>query len=529
MNPTLRARQVASLAFAIASAAPVLSFLAPLAVAAETAEQKYVLSIERIWDRSAHAAFTDVIALGDHLYCTFREGSDHVPGLNGVIRVIRTRDGANWQSVATLEEQHADLRDPKLSVTPDGRLLVNMGASFYHGKERLGIESRVAFAESDCKTFGAPLRVVFPKEMAATGNWLWRITWHEGAAWGCVQQLHDDGPADSRRALRLVRSRDAIHFEEVARLDVDSPSETTLRFLAELGFNRVSIGVQDFDPRVQQAVHRIQSEAVTRAAIEEARAAGFRSVNLDLIYGLPLQTVESFARTLERVIALAPDRIALYNYAHLPAMFKPQRRIAAADLPSPEAKLGILTLAIGRLTGAGYVYIGMDHFARPDDALAVAQRHGLLQRNFQGYSTHPDCDMLALGISAIGRVGPTYAQNVKTLEQYYERLDAGRLPVARGMALAPDDLVRRAVIHALACNFHLSIEGIELGFLIDFRQYFAAELADLARLEEDGLVTIAPGQIDVTPRGRLLVRSICMVFDRYLREKRARATYSKVV
>ena len=353
-----------------------------------------------------------------------------------------------------------------------------------------------------------------------------------------LSQLHWGGGTPTFLArdemTRLVTAVDACFereadFECSIEVDPRRVAPGTLRFLAELGFNRVSIGVQDFDPRVQQAVHRIQSEAVTRAAIEEARAAGFRSVNLDLIYGLPLQTVESFARTLERVIALAPDRIALYNYAHLPAMFKPQRRIAATDLPSPEAKLGILTLAIGRLTGAGYVYIGMDHFARPDDALAVAQRHGLLQRNFQGYSTHPDCDMLALGISAIGRVGPTYAQNVKTLEQYYERLDAGRLPVARGMALAPDDLVRRAVIHALACNFHLSIEGIELGFLIDFRQYFAAELADLARLEEDGLVTIAPGQIDVTPRGRLLVRSICMVFDRYLREKRARATYSKVV
>jgi len=303
----------------------------------------------------------------------------------------------------------------------------------------------------------------------------------------------------------------------------------TMEFLAGLGFNRVSIGVQDFDAAVQHAVHRIQSVDETRRVIEEARGCGFRSVNLDLIYGLPKQTLDSFSRTLDKVLALEPDRIALYSYAHLPKAFKPQRRIAEADLPSAEAKLEIMTLAIGRLTRAGYLYIGMDHFARPGDELAVAQSQGRLQRNFQGYSTRPESDMLGFGVSAIGRVGPTYYQNAKGLEDYYAALDAGRLPVARGIELTKDDLVRRAVIQALTCHFRVSIESIELAYLLDFKTYFSGELDDLRRLAAEGLVELGQDWIVVTARGRLLVRSVCMVFDRYLRERAARATYSKVI
>jgi oxygen-independent coproporphyrinogen-3 oxidase len=299
--------------------------------------------------------------------------------------------------------------------------------------------------------------------------------------------------------------------------------------LAALGFNRLSVGVQDFDRDVQQAVHRIQSEAETRRVINEARASGFRSVNVDLIYGLPRQTLDRFSVTLERTIALAPDRIALYSYAHLPTLFKPQRRIYAVELPSPEVKLQLLTLAIGRLTRAGYVYIGMDHFARPDDDLAVAQRQGRLHRNFQGYSTHAEADLIGIGVSAIGRIGPTYYQNMKDLDDYYSMLEEGVLPVQRGLELTADDLVRRALIQALMCHFRVSIESIELAHLIDFREYFAAELADLARFEADGLVEIGPEWITVTPRGRLLVRAICMVFDRYLRERERRASYSRVI
>ncbi len=302
-----------------------------------------------------------------------------------------------------------------------------------------------------------------------------------------------------------------------------------MAFLAELGFNRISVGVQDFDPAVQQAVHRIQSEDETRRVIVEARGHGFRSVNLDLIYGLPRQTLDSFNATLDRILALDPDRIALYNYAHLPQVFKTQRRIVEAELPSAETKLQIMTLAIGRLTGAGYVYIGMDHFAKPGDELAVAQRQGRLQRNFQGYSTSPESDMLGFGISAIGRVGPTYYQNLKSLDEYYDALDDHRLPVWRGIELTQDDLLRRAVIQALTCHFRVSIESIELAYLIDFRRTFAEELADLQRFADEGLVELQPDWIVVTPRGRLLVRVLAMAFDRYLRTSRERARYSKVI
>ena len=298
---------------------------------------------------------------------------------------------------------------------------------------------------------------------------------------------------------------------------------------ANLGFNRISLGVQDFDPAVQRAVNRLQTEEQTLGVIRAAHAAGFKSVNVDLIYGLPKQNVIGFNRTLEKVIEASPDRVALYNYAHLPTVFKPQRRIGEADLPSAEVKLQLLSLAIRRLGDAGYVYIGMDHFARPEDELAVAQRQGRLHRNFQGYSTHADCDLLGFGISAIGQVGPTYSQNVKTLDEYYDRLDHDTLPVMRGVELTPDDLVRRALIQCLMCHFQVPIESLEIAHLIDFREYFAREIEDLAPLREAGLVTLDEQWLTVTPVGRFFVRNICMVFDRYLREGRERAQYSKVV
>ncbi|APV52060.1 oxygen-independent coproporphyrinogen III oxidase [Betaproteobacteria bacterium GR16-43] len=299
--------------------------------------------------------------------------------------------------------------------------------------------------------------------------------------------------------------------------------------LGRLGFNRISIGVQDFDPVVQHAVHRIQSFEQTKLIIDAARANGFRSVNLDLIYGLPKQTPQGFAATLERVLDCDPDRIALYSYAHLPAVFKPQRRILDAELPSGSVKLELLTNAIERFDRAGYTYIGMDHFAKPDDELAVAQRQGRLTRDFQGYACGGDGDLVGLGVSAIGKIGPTYMQNVKTLDDYYAALDEGRLPTWRGIQLTPDDLMRRAVIQALACHFSLAKESIEIAYLVDFDRHFAAEMKDLARLEADGLVELEPGWIHVTPRGRLLVRAVCAVFDKYLRETRDRSRYSRVV
>lgn len=303
----------------------------------------------------------------------------------------------------------------------------------------------------------------------------------------------------------------------------------TVEMLSDLGFNRMSVGVQDFAEDVQIATNRIQSVDETKLVIDAARATGFKSISMDLIYGLPKQNVISFNRTLEKVLELSPDRISLYSYAHLPGLFKPQRRIIQSDLPTADAKLQILQLAIRRLTDAGYVYIGMDHFAKPDDELTIAQRQGRLHRNFQGYSTQAECDLLAFGVSAIGKIGPVYAQNVKTLDEYYDALDRDELPVLRGIELTADDLLRRSVIQALMCHFELSIESIEIAHLINFREYFADELADLAEMERAGLLKVEGDWISVMPAGRMLVRGIAMVFDRYLRADRERARYSRVI
>ncbi len=321
----------------------------------------------------------------------------------------------------------------------------------------------------------------------------------------------------------------ALDAEISIEVDPRKVDEETVGFLGELGFNRISVGIQDFDPAVQAAVNRIQSEAETRTVIDAARESGFVSVNADLIYGLPRQTVAGFAVTLDKVIAAAPDRIALYSYAHVPHMFKPQRQIDVADLPTPDVKLEILALAIERLGAAGYGYIGMDHFAKPDDELAVAQRDRKLHRNFQGYSTRPDCDLLAFGISAIGKVGPTYVQNVKTLDEYYAKIDAGELPVLRGTTLDRDDLIRRDVIQKLMCDFELDFTALGRRHDISFAGMFAPELTALAPLAADGLVEISSDRLRVTPRGRLLVRTVAMTFDRYLRDATQKAKYSRVI
>ena len=353
-----------------------------------------------------------------------------------------------------------------------------------------------------------------------------------------VTQLHWGGGTPTFLATHEMTMlwrvlRDNFEFAPNAECSIEiDPRKVdagTIALLAELGFNRMSLGVQDFDPEVQKAVNRIQSEAQTRAVLDAARANGFRSLNVDLIYGLPRQTVAGFDATLDKTIDAAPDRIALYSYAHVPHLFKPQRRISEAELPPPDAKLAILELAIGKLTGAGYVYIGMDHFARPDDELAVAQHEGKLQRNFQGYSTHAECDLLAFGISAIGKVGGTYSQNLRTLDSYYDRLDADALPCFRGWKLSDDDLVRRGVIQALMCRFSVSFKQVEDANGIAFHEYFATELETLKPLADDGLIQITPDAITVTPYGRLLVRSVAMVFDRYLREQREKARYSRVI
>ena len=330
--------------------------------------------------------------------------------------------------------------------------------------------------------------------------------------------------AATRQNFRLVE--DGEYSIEVDPRKVD---EATVELLGELGFNRMSVGVQDFDEDVQQAINRIQSEAETLAVIDAARANGFKSISLDLIYGLPRQTVSGFYRTLERVIAASPDRLSIYNYAHLPSLFKPQRRILESDMPTADARLQILALAISTLTEAGYVYIGMDHFAKPDDELAIAQREGRLHRNFQGYSTHSDCDMMSFGISSISKVGPSYYQNVKTLDEYYALLDQGVLPVFRGIELNADDIVRRAIIQSLMCHFELSMDTVEAAHGIAFRTYFAGELEALQEMVQAGLVRIEERRIVVLPPGRMLVRAISMVFDRYLQANRQPTRYSKVI
>ncbi|MEY2685322.1 MAG: Oxygen-independent coproporphyrinogen-III oxidase, partial [Pseudomonadota bacterium] len=325
------------------------------------------------------------------------------------------------------------------------------------------------------------------------------------------------------------------HFNLVAggeySVEVDPRTVTPQRLehLYRLGFNRLSFGVQDFDPAVQKAVHRMQPAEQVFALVEAARHIGFESVNVDLIYGLPLQTPESFARTLEQLKNLRPERVALYAYAHLPTRFKPQRRILSAELPSPSEKLSMLSMSLDALGEAGYVYVGMDHFALPDDALAVAKRQGRLHRNFQGYSTQPDCDLIALGVSAIGRVGATYSQNAKTLDEYYDALDQGRLPIVRGLVLTRDDLVRRSVIMALMCQGRLDFESVSLAHLIDCKAYFAREIEQLADLEQAGLVRVSPSGIEVTAAGWYFVRAIAMVFDKNLQQDQDRARFSKII
>lgn len=353
-----------------------------------------------------------------------------------------------------------------------------------------------------------------------------------------VSQLHLGGGTPtfmSDEELRQLMQMLREHFNFVpggeysVEVDPRTVNENRLAFLAELGFNRLSFGVQDFDPAVQRAVHRIQPAEQVFQLVEASRRLGFESVNVDLIYGLPLQTTASFERTLVQVKHLRPDRIALYAYAHLPDRFKPQRRIHSKALPVAGDKVAMLSRSIDALTDAGYVYIGMDHFALPEDALAVAKRQGRLHRNFQGYSTQADGDLIALGVSSIGRIGATYSQNAKTMAAYVDALDQGHFPVVRGLALSRDDLVRRSVIMALMCQGHLQFESINLAWLVDFKTLFAKELNQLEELQTQGLVQLSASGIQVTPIGWFFVRGVAMLFDRYLQTDRQRHHFSKIL
>jgi len=353
-----------------------------------------------------------------------------------------------------------------------------------------------------------------------------------------VCQLHFGGGSPTflsddelGQVMAMLRTRFRVQADAEVSIEVDPRTVTAerLRRIRDMGFNRLSFGMQDFDPAVQQAVHRVQPFEQVRELMVEARALGFQSINADLIYGLPKQTPESFARTLAQTAELRPDRIALYCYAHLPERFKPQRRIDVLQLPSAEQRLSMLNAAIGSFLAHGYTYIGMDHFALHDDPLAVAKRQGRLHRNFQGYSTQPDCDLIALGVSAIGKVGPTYYQNAKTLPEYYDALRQHQLPVVRGIALSRDDLVRRAVIMALMCQGRIEFESIELAHLISMKTYFAPEFKALEPLAKAGLVEIDDEAIQVTAAGWYVVRAVAMTFDKFLRETQRRERFSRVI
>ncbi len=345
---------------------------------------------------------------------------------------------------------------------------------------------------------------------------------------GTPTYYHD---ADLVQLLRGLRATFAFAAggEYSVELDPRVTSPETVALLAGMGFNRISLGVQDFDADVQRAVHREQSADATERIVAAARAAGVRSINVDLICGLPRQSVERFGATIGRVVAMRPERIALYQYAHLPQRYRSQRHIREIELPSPEERLAIFSTAISRLVSSGYVYIGLDHFALPSDDLAQAHRAGRLRRDFQGYSCRPDYDLIGLGASAISRVGPIYAQNQRALGDYGDAIEHGSLPVMRGVELSSDDLVRRSVIMGLLCQGSVSFESVEIAHLIDFRAYFASELNALAPMIEQGLVTFDHEWLSVTGAGRLYLRAICAVFDRYLAGRRARDGFSRIL
>ena len=344
-----------------------------------------------------------------------------------------------------------------------------------------------------------------------------------------VEQLHWGGGtptflSDEQMTWLMGRTKSLFNLldndegQYSIEIDPREVSSATLGTIRKIGFNRLSLGLQDLDERVQIAVNRVQSAELTFGVMQQARELGFKSVSLDLIYGLPHQSWASFEKTLDKVIEARPDRLSIFNYAHMPTRFKPQRRINEADLPSAEEKLIIMHKTGEKLQAAGYFYIGMDHFALPDDELALAQKEGHLHRNFQGYTTHAHCDLLAFGVSSIGNVGNTFSQNVKTLDEYYAAIEKNTLPIERGLVLNRDDLIRQDVITRLICQFALNFNEIDQTWNIQSTDYFASELITLEQMQKDGLLELSEGGLQVTQPGRLLIRNICMVFDKYLPE-----------
>lgn len=355
-----------------------------------------------------------------------------------------------------------------------------------------------------------------------------------------VEQIHFGGGTPTNLSDQQLRGLMA-HLRKEFNLQAGSQREFSVEVdprgmtthsidtLTEIGFNRLSLGVQDFDPHVQQAVNRVQSAVDTIALVEHARDVKFKSISFDLIYGLPHQTEESFSRTLDTVIAIRPDRLAVYNYAHLPNRFKGQRMIKERDLPSSDVKLKILNRTIEKLCKASYIYIGMDHFALPDDELVKAQQSGTMQRNFQGYSTHRDCDLIGLGVSAIGHIDNTYSQNACTTFEYQMALQAGKLPIRRGIQVNSDDRIRAEVIQQLMCYGQVDFSYFQQHLDTDFPSYFNSELTRLAPLQRDGLVELYPNRMQITATGRMLLRTVAMVFDRHLASESSDRRYSQTI
>jgi len=353
-----------------------------------------------------------------------------------------------------------------------------------------------------------------------------------------VTQLHWGGGTPTHLKPEEINElasyiKESFNFSEDSEngceIDPRDLTRSHLEALRNNGFNRISMGVQDFNEKVQKATNRIQPEDITRQAVKWVRELGFSSINLDLMYGLPFQTLETFQETLEKTIDISPDRIAVFNYAHVPWMKKHMSLIHPEDLPLPEVKLEILKLTIEKLTNAGYVFIGMDHFAKPDDELAVALKEKKLYRNFQGYSTHSGSDLYAMGITAISQLHQVYAQNYKTEKEYFEAIDNEVLPVKRGYHLSDDDILRREVVMKLMCDFELNFNYIEEKFKIKFKDYFAWGLNNLKEMEQDELVKVSDNKIEVTPMGKLLIRNIAMNFDGYIERKEDTAKYSRTV
>ncbi|UVE19331.1 oxygen-independent coproporphyrinogen III oxidase [Pseudomonas sp. LS44] len=412
-----------------------------------------------------------------------------------------------------------------------------------HAKRALSLYVHIPFCANIC--YYCACTKVITKDRSRSEPYLQRLI-HEIEIIGrhldhdqVVEQLHFGGGtptfldhAQLRRLMAELRRNFNLLGDDSADYSIEiDPREAdwaTMGLLRELGFNRISLGVQDLDPAVQRAVNRLQTLEETRSIIDAARTLQYRSVNIDLIYGLPKQTPESFSHTIAAVTELQPDRLSVYNYAHLPERFMPQRRINSAELPEPAEKLLMLQNTVGQLSAAGYRYIGMDHFALPDDELAIAQEEGLLHRTFQGYTTHSHCDLIGLGVSAISRIGELYSQNSSDLSHYQNCLDGGQLATARGLRTSEDDRIRRTVIHHLLCDFEVNFGAIEDCFGLYFRSYFHDIWPQLEHMANDGLLEIGQRRIKILPAGRLLVRAVCMLFDTYVGEAQQQR-FSRVI